>query len=125
PESGVHAQVRAVAFIRDRSLLSFGSEGMLRAWEGPQLRPAGSWRMVGPGERIAGAAFSGDGRRLAFARLDRGIEVWDTAPCRRRWCFRSPDAETFGFGQLSLSRDGTTLAIAPCLGRIAVWELAS
>src|SRR5262245_52105750 len=88
PRPGAHEQVRALAYDRSGRLLSVGSEGWLKLWNGQDGRPTGMWRLAPPDRRILAAAFSADGTRLAVARLDNVFEVWDVGHRARLRRFR-------------------------------------
>jgi WD40 repeat protein len=81
-------RVNQAAFSADRRTLATGSEsGELRLWDVASSRPVASLQ-GGPGDFVAGLAFSPDGRKLA-AGYNRGgmpriytIYVWDLATNR-------------------------------------------
>src|SRR5205814_4218858 len=106
-------------------VLSAGTKGWLKRWDGRDGRPAGEWRLVPPGVGLAAAQFSGDGSGLAVARMDGLFDVWDVPARQVRRRFHLPDVDAFGFGILAYARDGDTLAVAPAMGQLAVWDVDS
>src|SRR5207249_8704297 len=106
-------------------LLSLGSEGRLKVWDGRDLRRVDAWSVVPDDVGALAAEFSGDGSVLALAGLDGTLSLWDVprrAALRR---FHAPDVDDFGFAALSLSADGRSIAAAPAMGSVGVWDVAS
>jgi WD40 repeat protein len=125
PAAAPHEKVRALAFDAAGRLLTVGAEGEMKVWDPEAHRPLDAWRLSPPERPFLAAAFSADASRLAVARLDGPLQVWDVPRRALLRSFRSPDAESFGFSMLSLSGNGRRLAVAPAMGQLRVWDVAS
>ncbi|MEA2596194.1 MAG: hypothetical protein QOF01_2663, partial [Thermomicrobiales bacterium] len=94
-----------LAFIAGSQLLVPGPEG-LSAWD-PATRAVVPERVIRGGEQIV-AAVTTDGRTIAVAREDGGIDLWNAAS----WTQIGPSLPSQGEAVVALafSRDGTLLA---------------
>jgi WD40 repeat protein len=70
----------------------------------------------------AGAAFSPDGKRLAFNTMSGGLSVWSLS--EGKLCY-PPLTATTSFGSPAFSPDGRRLAAAGRDGRVRLWDAAN
>ncbi|MEV4254530.1 hypothetical protein AB0J52_15380 [Spirillospora sp. NPDC049652] len=125
-ESG--ARTTALAFGGDGRTLAVNSGGAddVRVWrvppQGPPTEVTG-WRRVREGGRAdGGLAVSADGRRLASARGDGSVWLWDLSGRARPRVLRGVRSTV---AELALSRDGRWLAGACADGTVLLWDTAA
>jgi serine/threonine protein kinase/WD40 repeat protein len=77
------------------------------------------------GERrqLSGAAFSPDGKLLAFALALSEVELLDTATWLPVARLRGPDASTLDLGGSAFSPDSSQLVVRTMAGNVRVWDL--
>jgi RNA polymerase sigma factor (sigma-70 family) len=133
-ETGVPGLVRvaALAFAPDGKHLALGDEtNTIRLWDVAEKTVArrligvkAPGQLRGVGDTINGLAFAPDGATL-YSVGDYGdgtVRVWDTATGKQTRSFQSHH----GDGELlTLSDDGTTLAVAGKNGAIRLWDTAT
>jgi len=79
-----------------------------------------------PGQYISNAAFSPDGKRLAFAHRSDEMEIWDTTAGEQVLVLKIPPHTTPGIiGNVVWNNEGTHLAAGSSGGTVWVWAAAA
>jgi eukaryotic-like serine/threonine-protein kinase len=120
-----------VAMVGDKKSLAFSPDGQLLAGTGEDetqidIRDTRTWRrsarLKGHTGFVYSVSFSGDGRRLASASLDRTVRVWDVAAAK---CVAVLAGHTDKVYAAAFHPDGKRLASAGRDGFIWLWDLAT
>jgi WD40 repeat protein/tRNA A-37 threonylcarbamoyl transferase component Bud32 len=117
PCPGALYDVSTVAFNPDGTLLFSGGRAPCLLWDAATGRPLLSIE----GDYISAAAFSPDGRRLAFSSTNDGVTVWDLEHGRGTRTLRGL---TSPVAHACISSDGRRLAALSHTWQVAVWDLA-
>jgi WD40 repeat protein/predicted Ser/Thr protein kinase len=109
-------QVWGLAFSADGRLASAGADGTVRVWDvavGKELLT-----LKGHSGRVAGVAYSPDGRRLASAGADETVRVWDAVSGHELLVLKGHASTVRA---VAFSPDGRRLASAGADGTVRVW----
>jgi WD40 repeat protein len=110
--------IDAVAFLdEDRTLVTAGSDGMLRLWDVATKKATSEINAsVAP---IYSVALSPNGETLATASADSTIRLWGTTTWQETGWLKGHTSEVYG---LDFSADGTVLASASKDRTVKLWE---
>ncbi len=118
---GHRADVFAVAFSPDGTVLAADSPGEVLLWDVASREPIGTLE-VHPRSSIWDLAFSPDGRLLAGAAFDGTVSVWNVAG---RKVYAVLHGHSSPVWSVAFSPDGTLLASGSSDRTIRLWDVAS
>jgi RNA polymerase sigma factor (sigma-70 family) len=118
--SGHQANVRAVAFLGGRTLVTAGCDRTARIWDLGRAEPR---LVLGDGKVAQGAlAVSPDRSLLAWGGMDGSVRLCDAVTSKERRRFDGHDGHVWC---IAFSPDGLTLATGGADKTIRLWEIAT
>jgi WD40 repeat protein len=98
-------------------LVTGSGDGILRVWDlnSTEVLPA---RRLPHAGRVAGVAFSPDGKRMASVSVGRSVKVWDTKEWKVLFDLPQPSA----IQCVAFSPDGSRLVWGGNDGTVTVWD---
>lgn len=127
PLLGHTGAVNGLGWVRDKRLISIGTDGTLRAWDA--LQTSNEVRVLKLPAEVLKSAWSPAADRLAVLVAGDEVQVWDAETWQMEWSGIMPPptlcGETAFEASVAWSADGARLAAA-CSGRgVALWDAAT
>jgi RNA polymerase sigma factor (sigma-70 family) len=120
--TGMHGDARALAFSWDAKVAAAGtSHATLHQWDvvsGKEIDTTGKKAAA-----VDGVAFAPDGGTVATTNADGLLQMWDAASGRLRWQWQG--ARPKGSASLTISPDGSKVAVGGCGEGVSIIDLAS
>jgi WD40 repeat protein len=110
-----HEQVRSVRFVADQKILTAGSDGAARLWDGTG-RLLKTYR--GSTRFLADATLSPDGTMIVAGDGDGFLRFWDTASGRQLWTLQAHRSHLIG-----VHFEGADIVTRGFAGDVARWRL--